>query len=72
MINKQSIKNQIADTIRSIEIDGNDGVDTFVGIIVDAIIDELHTNGEFKGTVTNGACTYSGVHPAVQVEGKIY
>lgn len=72
MISKQSIKNQIAATIRSINVNGEDQVDIFVGIIVDAIIDEIHTNGEFKGAITSGACTHSGAHPPSKVEGKIY
>jgi hypothetical protein len=71
-ISKQAISSQIKATIRSIQVDGEDHVDTFVDIIVNAIIDELWANGEFKGMVTGGGCTHSGTHPPVPVEGKIY
>ena len=72
MINKDAIKSQITATIRNIEVNGEDQVDSFVDIIVDAIINEILTNGEFRGTITGGPCTYSGSHPPSQVSGKIY
>ena len=72
MINKDAIKSQITATIRNIEVNGEDQVDSFVDIIVDAIINEILTNGEFKGTITGGACVYAGNHPPSICEGKIY
>lgn len=67
-INKGTIKNQILAKWSSAKM-GEQDLNALIGVIVDAVIDEIKNNAEFTGTVTSGACTHSGTHPPVIVKG---
>jgi len=63
-ISKGTIKSQILAKWRSAEM-GEQDLDALIGVIVDAIVDEIKAHAEVTVTVTSGNCTYSGAHPPV-------
>ena len=63
-ISKGIIKNQILAKWRSAEM-GEQDLDALIGVIVDAIVDEIKAHAEVTVTIVGGDCTYSGVHPAL-------
>ena len=71
-INKSAIVNKIVSGMSAIESTGESKLEDMVQIWIDAIIDEIKSNGEVKVDNTGGTCTYSGGHPPVHSEGKIY
>lgn len=71
MINKSKIINEINSGWGNIDIDGESHLTTFITIIVNAVIDEITTNGEVLVDSIGGGCTASGVHPPVHSKGKI-
>ena len=63
-ISKGTIKSQILAKWGSAEM-GEQDLDALIGVIVDAIVDEIKAHAEVTVTVSSGACTYSGQHPPV-------
>ncbi len=72
MINNQAVINAAVSIISGIDPDGESHLETFVAAIVNAVLNEIKANAEIKVDNQGGNCTYSGVHPPVHSEGKIF
>ena len=72
MIVNEAVINEIVSGMSNIESDGTDQVEAMVTIWVNAIMNHIKASAEIKVDNQGGSCTYSGGHPPVHSEGKIY